>query len=111
MVRRSTFALLVVLSGLTSTFVLRAQDKQPPSTADFAQWESLAPQPRGSNSTPLSPDGRWLAYGINRSNRNNELRIANVASGETAVAPFGEQAVFSADSKWIAYAIALSEAD
>jgi dipeptidyl aminopeptidase/acylaminoacyl peptidase len=59
----------------------------------------------------LSPDGKWLAYGINRSNRNNELRIANVASGDTSVAPFGEQAVFSTDSRWVAYAIALSESE
>src|SRR5262249_35757348 len=41
----------------------------------------------------------------------NELRIANVASGETAAAAFGDQQVFSADSKWIAYGIALSEAE
>jgi dipeptidyl aminopeptidase/acylaminoacyl peptidase len=89
----------------------QAQQQRPPSTADFAQWEALAFQPRGAAQGPLSPDGRWLAYGINRSNRNNELRIANVSNGETAVAAFGEQPVFSADSKWIAYAIAISEAD
>ena len=79
---------------------------QPPSTADFGQWESLAFQSRA-----LSPDGAWLAYGVNRSNRNNELRIASVASGETAVAAFGDQPAFSADSQWIAYGVALSEAE
>ena len=90
----------------------QAQSKRPPTTEEFGQWESLAFQGvRGGVSTPLSPDGKWISYGINRSNRNNELRIANVASGETAVAAFGEQPVFSADSKWIAYGIALSEAE
>jgi dipeptidyl aminopeptidase/acylaminoacyl peptidase len=112
MSRRSTRAVLALFLGLTAGRGITAQDKQPPTTADFGQWESLAPQPRGASaSTPLSPDGRWLAYGINRSNRNNELRVANVATGETMVAPFGEQAVFSADSRWIAYAIALSESE
>ena len=95
---------LTLASGL-------AQQKQPPSTADFAQWEALAFQPRGASQGPLSPDGQWLAYGVTRSNRNNELRIANVASGETAVAAFGEQPAFSADSKWIAYGVAISESD
>jgi dipeptidyl aminopeptidase/acylaminoacyl peptidase len=111
MARLSTRAAFVVLVGLTAGTAVQAQEKQPPATADFGRWESLAPQPRGTASTPLSPDGEWLAYGINRSNRNNELRVANVASGDTAVAAFGEQAVFSADSRWIAYAIALSESE
>jgi len=58
----------------------------------------------------LSPDGKWLAYGINRSNRNNELRIVNVADGTTKVAAFGAQPVFSSDSRWVAYTIGYSEA-
>jgi dipeptidyl aminopeptidase/acylaminoacyl peptidase len=107
MARRSTLVILIVLIGLIQVRVIRAQDKQPPTTTEFGQWESIA----GFASTPLSPDGRWAAYGINRSNRSNELRIANVASGETAVAAFGEQAVFSADSRWLAYAIVVSESE
>ena len=67
------------------------------------------PAARGQG--PLSPDGKWIAYGINRSDRNNELRIANVATGETVAAAFGDQPAFSADSKWIAYGIAISEAE
>jgi hypothetical protein len=58
----------------------------------------------------LSPDGKWLAYGLNRSNRNNELRIAGVAGGEPKVAAFGAQPVFSSDSRWAAYSIGYSEA-
>ena len=51
----------------------QAQQLLPPTTAEFGQWEALAPQARS-----LSPDGGWLAYGITRSNRENELRIVNV---------------------------------
>ncbi len=80
--------------------------KAAPTPADYGQWESLqTPGSRGG----LSPDGRWLAYGINRSNRNNELRITNVADGTTKTAPFGAQPVFSANSRWAAYSIGVSE--
>jgi dipeptidyl aminopeptidase/acylaminoacyl peptidase len=58
----------------------------------------------------LSPDGKWLAYGINRSNGNNELRITNIAAKTTKIAAFGTQAAYSADSKWLAYSLGYSEA-
>ena len=44
----------------------------PPAPGDFAQWERLATVgDRGG----LSPDGRWLVYGINRTNGDNEIRV------------------------------------
>src|SRR5687768_3119170 len=86
-------AVLVVLAvGLA--IGLDAQSPAPPSVADYGQWETLLAQQRGG----LSPDGRWIAYGINRSNRNNELRIASIAGGPAKVAAFGLQPQFSADS-------------
>src|SRR5262245_29544249 len=88
---------LVLLGCLSAA--AGAQSKQPPTPAEFGQWETLATQPRGG----LSPDGQWIAYGINRSNRNNELRITKLTDGATKTAPFGAQPVFSADSRWIAY--------
>ena len=102
--------LLLAAAGVVAGLSTQAQQLSPPATADFGQWEALAFQPRAAQG-PLSPDGKWIAYGINRSNRNNELRIANIASGETVAAAFGDQPAFSADSKWIAYGIAISEAE
>ncbi len=102
--------LLLAVAGFVAGLSTEARQLRPPTTADFGQWESLALQPRAAQA-PLSPDGRWIAYGINRSDRNNELRIANVASGQTVAAAFGDQPAFSADSKWIAYGIAISEAE
>lgn len=64
--------------GLTAT--TGAQSKGPVPPADYGQWENLASMPERGG---LSPDGKWLAYGVNRSNRNNELRITNVADGTT----------------------------
>jgi dienelactone hydrolase len=85
------------------------QGKLPATAADFGKFEMLVAQPRGG----LSPDGRWLAYGINRSNRNNELRVVAVADPKPEtmkVVPFGSQAAFSSDSRWVACAIGISEA-
>src|SRR5436190_5713323 len=95
-----------ILFVFSLAITIAAQTKEPVTPADYGQFETLATIPlRGG----LSPDGKWLAYGINRSNRNNELRITNVADGSTKVAPFGAQPVFSADSSWAAYAIGYSE--
>ena len=97
----------IAVCAVTLTVALTsAQGKQPPAPADWGQFESLAPQPRGG----LSPDGKWLAYGINRSNRENELRIRNVESGTEKTVKFGTAATFSGDARWIAYGIGFSEA-
>jgi dipeptidyl aminopeptidase/acylaminoacyl peptidase len=96
---------LVLCATLTATVSTGGQSKRPVEPADFGKFETLVAQPRGG----LSPDGRWLAYGINRSNRENELRIASTATGEARTVPFGSQATFSADSRWAAYAIGYSE--
>lgn len=95
-----------VLFVLSLTLASSAQTKVPVPPKDYGQWETLAP----AVGNILSPDGKWLAYGINRSNRNNELRITNVADGTTKVAAFGAQPVFSSDSGFVAYSIGYSEA-
>jgi acetyl esterase/lipase len=104
--RRIAITALVGLVALTLT--LAAQTKPPATFADFGQWEALSPA--GSRGG-FSPDGAWLVYAINRSNRNNELRVLKVADGTTKVAAFGAQPAFSSDSKWLAYSIGQSEAD
>ena len=99
----------LAIGVVATTFTLAsadAQTKQPPTSSEWGQFESLAPQARGG----LSPDGKWLAYGINRSSRENELRIRNIASGAEKVVKFGTGPVFSGDSHWAAYSIGYSEA-
>jgi hypothetical protein len=102
---RRTFTAIVLILGFTIS--TKAQTKPPVPPADYGQWESLFSIREYGG---LSPDGKWLAYGINRSNRNNELRVTNVADGTTKSAAFGAQPVFSSDSRWVAYAIGYSEA-
>jgi dipeptidyl aminopeptidase/acylaminoacyl peptidase len=101
--RRLVPALILVFGFCIS---LHAQTKSPVQPADYGQWESLAvPREFGG----LSPDGKWIVYGINHSNRENELRVTNISDGTTKTAAFGTQAAFSSDSHWIAYAIGYSE--
>ena len=106
MQRQFTIALAITVTAFASFAQPLAQTKRPPAPSEWGQFESLAIQPRGG----LSPDGKWLAFGINRSNRENELRVLNIASGAETTIAFGTQPVFSADSKWIVYAVGYSEA-
>ena len=96
------------LTILALTFSLLGQAAPPPpAPADFAQWERLAP---ASDRGGLSPDGKWLAYAINRSNGDNEVRVTSIADGATKTVAFGAQPVFSADSRWLAASVGYSEA-
>jgi dipeptidyl aminopeptidase/acylaminoacyl peptidase len=101
--RRTIIAVSLILAAAVSA---HAQSKPPVPPSDYGQWESLATFREYGG---LSPDGKWLAYGINRSNRNNELRVTNVADGTTKTIAFGAQAAFSSDSHWVAYSIGISE--
>ena len=100
---RSTIAVFLILAAAICTC---AQSKPPVPPTDYGQWESLATLREYGG---LSPDGKWLAYGINRSNRNNELRVTNIAGGTTKTIAFGAQPAFSLDSRWAAYSIGIPE--
>src|SRR5580658_9011510 len=107
--RRLTLLLpFVVIVSITAQTALK-----PPAPADYGQWETLVtPQRFGGQSNEgggLSPDGKWLAYGITRSNGNNELRVAKIADGTVKTTAFGTQQAFSSDSKWVAFSIGCSE--
>jgi len=92
--------------GLVLALLAQAR-LQPPSPADFGQWERLA---AAGDRGGLSPDGRWLAYAINRTNGENELRVTGVGDGTTKTVAFGAQPAFSADSRWLAVSVGVSEA-
>jgi len=105
--RALTLALALVVSVAAFAADPFAQSKPTLAPADYDQFESVsAAAPRGG----LSPDGKWLAYGITRVGGNNELRIARV--GEVApvkTVAFGSQASFTPSSEWLAYGIGYSE--
>jgi dipeptidyl aminopeptidase/acylaminoacyl peptidase len=81
-----------------------AQPKSTITPADYGKWETLG-------GTVLSPDGKWLAAPVRRSNGTSELRLHPVAGGAPKVAVSGTDPAFSSDSRWSGYAIGMNEAE
>ena len=91
------------LLALALALPLAAQPK-PITPADYGKWETLG-------NGVLSPDGKWLAYPIRRADGTFELRVTPTSGGKTVTANLGENPAFSADSRWLAYSVGVSEAD
>ncbi|HEX9562354.1 MAG TPA: hypothetical protein VF981_00210, partial [Gemmatimonadaceae bacterium] len=91
-----TLALFVALDAA-------AQSKPAITPADYGRWESLG-------QASLSPNGRWMAYALNRVSEDNELRVRPMDRDTAFVVPNGAGAVFGAGSRWVAYRIGVSPA-
>ena len=102
-----------VLGALAFTAGLTAQSKPAITRADYGQWETLAVGGggRGGGGGAFSPDGQWVAYGINRTSRSNELRVTKIADASTKTFAFGGGQAFSSDSKWAGLQHRHSEAE
>ena len=106
--KTSQIFLFITLIIFAQTIAFSAQTKKPPKFEDYGKWESLWP---AGTYGGFSPDGQWLVYAIDRSNRENELRITKITDSKTEIAAFGARPAFSSDSNWIAYSIGKSEAE
>ena len=95
-----TFALLF----LTWVASAAAQTKPAIKAADFGKWETLG-------QVVLSPDGKWLACPIRRTDGTYELRVSPTAGGKTHTIAFCSAAAFSAGSRWLACEATVSEAE
>jgi dipeptidyl aminopeptidase/acylaminoacyl peptidase len=104
--RRTPRALVVLLAAvvLLDAHQLAAQDtaRRTLTPADYGKWESLG------FGNQVSPDGKWLAYPIERVNDENELRITPLDRDTTIVVQYGQSPRFSKDGRWLAYAIGVS---
>ena len=104
--RLGTLVIALLLSSLLPT-AARAQDAGAPGPTvppeDYGKWEVLVERPA------LSPDGRWLAYGIRRVDRERELRVRALDGDAEHVLPWGEAPKFSADSRWLVWTRGVSE--
>ena len=96
MLKRFTIILCAGLAGV-------ANAQSPITPADYGKWESPGP-------ASLSPNGRWMVYGVTRVNEENELRVRPMDRDTAFVVPNGSGAVFSVDSRWVAYLIGVSPA-
>ena len=107
-------SVLALVAGLAGVATPQAQSKPVPGFADYGKWETLAAAGgggRGGGTSGLSPDGKWLAYAINRTNRENELRLVNLATKAVTAEKFGTGLAFSDDGKWAAWSVGYSEAE
>ena len=85
--------------------MLIGQQKPAVAPAAFGKWETLG-------AGDLSPDGKWLAYSIRRVSTDEELCIASLTGArKDFLAAFGRRPVFSDDSRFLAYAIGISESE
>ena len=100
--RHSTFRVFAFAASFA--FTAPAQLKPTLKPADYGKWETLGP-------AALSPDGKWLAHEIRRTDKNDELRVGPAGGGKTQALAFCSNPAFSADSRWLACETTVSEAE
>src|SRR5260370_38371948 len=90
---------------LAASFAVAAPAQLKPTLkpADYGRWETLGP-------AALSPDGKWLAHEIRRTDKNDELRVGPAGGGKTHALAFCSSPAFSADPRWLARDTTVSEA-
>ncbi len=98
--RFSWFQVLILF--LLSTPHVLAQEKRAIQIEDYGKWET-------PGTGVLSPNGEWLAQEVRRGDGNHELRIHNLTTGEVTESNFGARALFSDDSRYLAYRIDIHE--
>lgn len=99
---RLPMAVLTLLIIVISAPAAGGQNLPTLTPDDYGQWESLGFQ-------SFSPDGKWIVYGLNRVNGENELRIHSLEADSTKTVAYGGMPAFSDDSRWLAYRIGYSE--
>lgn len=96
-------SLVTVSSASASQAVAPPAAQQRPTLtpADYGKFESLV-------ATALSPDGRWLAYGVRTVDEHLELRVRPVDGDATRVYEWASSPSFSPDSRWLTFTVGVS---
>lgn len=93
-----------LLLALCFAAPLAAQQRPTLTPADYGRWESLG-------FGTLSPNGKWVVYGISKVSGDVELRLRELGTDSTRVLTQGSRPAFSADSRWLAYGVEPTEAE
>ncbi len=101
-IRRLPSVAVILLLSLAAAHPASAQERPRVTPEEYGRFESLL-QPS------IAPDGGWLAYRVRRVDETEELRIRPLAGDTLLVVPWGGAAEFSADSRWAAWSIGMSE--
>ncbi|MBZ5585370.1 MAG: hypothetical protein LAQ30_24840, partial [Acidobacteriia bacterium] len=73
-----------LLAALVPAGVAQTAAKRPLNHHDYDGWKSISSQ-------RLSPDGKWLAYGLFPQEGDGEVVIRNLATGQESRQPAGER--------------------
>ena len=95
LISSSLFLLLLVMLAEVSI----AQNKVPLSYEDFDQWRSVSGQ-------TLTPDGRFLIYGLNPQEGDGEIRVQNLRNNREVSHARGERFEVSYDGRTLVHFIA-----
>lgn len=80
------------------------QSKKPISHDVYANWRSIA-------GSVLSNDGKWAAWALQAQENDGEVVAKNLADGREWRSPRGTAPVFSADGRYLAFAIKPTQAE
>jgi len=96
---------LSLILALSCAHILAAPIAKPAIThADYAGWRSI-------QGATLSRDGRWAAYALVGQESDGELVVRRLADGQEWRAPRGTAPAFSADGRYLAFAIRPTQAE
>jgi dipeptidyl aminopeptidase/acylaminoacyl peptidase len=92
--KRATITMLIAAVATTAS----AQPKPLVTPKDYGKWELLG----GSR---LSPRGDWVAFGVNRVDEENQLRLRGGSRDTTIAIAYGQAPTFTPDGKWVVYTV------
>lgn len=97
----SRFIPLLLIAFTLSVTSAAAQQKLDPE--DYGQWQNIT-------TAKISPNGNWFAYRIDLVEGNGWLSVKHTHPDSSRHKfTYGEQPEFSADSKWVAFKLGVSE--
>jgi dipeptidyl aminopeptidase/acylaminoacyl peptidase len=102
MSRAALVATLVLVAAVPLT-AQGAGGKKVLTIDDYAKWRTVSDQ-------EISPDGKWVAYGLRYLNTLPDdakpvLHLRNIATKQEVEVADATQPVFSPDAKWVAYQV------
>jgi dipeptidyl aminopeptidase/acylaminoacyl peptidase len=95
---------IAVVFGLTTAGPgAQTPAKKALTVDDYTKWRSI-------NSSELSPDGKWVVYGVAQTNTTPAeskpvLHLLNLETSQDVEVPNASAGAFSSDSRWLAYQV------
>jgi dipeptidyl aminopeptidase/acylaminoacyl peptidase len=88
-------------AGVSATEKAAPAGPRDLTPADYGRWERLG-------RVSLSPDGRWIAYGVRTVGEETDLRVRMLATDSDHVIEHASGPSFSDDGNWLAYRVGVS---